>query len=84
MLRLLIEACVHRRVAAFFATLVVAAFGLHAYLETPIEAYPDVTNTQVTVITQLPGNAPEEISEEEFQDWYAALQPQVEELRLKY
>ena len=22
--------------------------------------------------------------EEEFQDWYAALQPQVEELRLKY
>ena len=61
MLQLLIESCVHRRVAAFFATLVVAAFGLHAYLETPIEAYPDVTNTQVTVITQLPGNAPEEI-----------------------
>jgi hypothetical protein len=28
--------------------------------------------------------APDEISEEEFQDWYAALQPQVEELRLKY
>jgi hypothetical protein len=28
--------------------------------------------------------APEEISEEEFQEWYAALQPQVEELRLKY
>ncbi len=61
MLRLLIETCVHRRVAALFATLVVAAFGLHAYLETPIEAYPDVTNTQVTVITQLAGNAPEEI-----------------------
>src|SRR5436190_16046300 len=61
MLRLLIEACVHRRVAALFATFIVAAFGLHAYRETPIEAYPDVTNTQVTVITQLPGNAPEEI-----------------------
>jgi cobalt-zinc-cadmium resistance protein CzcA len=61
MLRLLIETCVHRRVAALFATLVVAAFGLHAYLVTPIEAYPDVTNIQVTVITQFPGNAPEEI-----------------------
>jgi cobalt-zinc-cadmium resistance protein CzcA len=61
MLRLLIETCVHRRVAALFATLVVAAFGLRAYLDTPIEAYPDVTNTQVTVITQFPGNAPEEI-----------------------
>jgi len=61
MLRLLIEACVHRRTAALFATLVVAVFGLRAYLDTPIEAYPDVTNTQVTVITQLPGNAPEEM-----------------------
>src|SRR5262245_24282682 len=61
MLRLLIETCVHRRTAAVFATLVVAAFGLRAYYETPIEAYPDVTNTQVTVITQLPGNASEEI-----------------------
>jgi len=28
--------------------------------------------------------APDEISEEEFQDWYASLRPQVEELRLKY
>jgi cobalt-zinc-cadmium resistance protein CzcA len=61
MLRLLIETCVHRRAAALFATLVVAAFGLNAYIQTPIEAYPDVTNTQVTVITQLPGTAPEEI-----------------------
>src|SRR5262245_36373720 len=47
--------------AVLFATLVVVAFGLRAYFDTPIEAYPDVTNTQVTVITQLPGNAPEEI-----------------------
>src|SRR5258706_8047855 len=61
MLRLLFALCEPRRVAAVFPTLVVAAFGLRAYLDTPIEAYPDVTNTQVTVITQLPGNAPEEI-----------------------
>ena len=61
MLRLLIETCVHRRAAVLFATAVVAVLGLRAYFDTPIEAYPDVTNTQVTVITQLPGNAPEEI-----------------------
>ncbi len=61
MLRLLIETCVHRRVAVLFVTAVVAAFGLRAYLGTPIEAFPDVTNAQVTVIAQLPGNAPEEI-----------------------
>ena len=34
---------------------------MRAYLETPIEAYPDVTNAQVTVISQYPGYAPEEI-----------------------
>jgi hypothetical protein len=28
--------------------------------------------------------APDEITEEEFQDWYALQQPTVEELRLKY
>jgi cobalt-zinc-cadmium resistance protein CzcA len=61
MLRLLIEHCVHRRVAAIAVTVIVALFGLHAYLETPIEAYPDVTNTQVTVISLMPGYAPEEV-----------------------
>src|SRR4051795_13326907 len=61
MLNRLIEVCVHRRVAAIFAVLIAAAFGAHAYLNTPIEAFPDVTNAQVTVITQMPGAAPEEI-----------------------
>ena len=38
MLKLLIEHCVHRRVATIVTTLIIAGFGLHAYLETPIEA----------------------------------------------
>ncbi len=42
-------------------TAVLALIGIHAYLETPIEAYPDVTNTQVTVISLMPGYAPEEV-----------------------
>lgn len=61
MLNKIIESCVHRRVAALFVTAVIAIFGLRAYLETPIEAFPDVTNAQVTVITQMPGYAAEEI-----------------------
>jgi cobalt-zinc-cadmium resistance protein CzcA len=61
MLNRLIETCVHRRVAAIAAILIVAAFGVRAYLNTPIEAFPDVTNAQVTVIAQMPGYAPEEI-----------------------
>jgi cobalt-zinc-cadmium resistance protein CzcA len=61
MLKLLIELCVHRRMAAIFITAVIALFGVHAYIQTPIEAYPDVTNTQVTVISLMPGYAPEEV-----------------------
>jgi cobalt-zinc-cadmium resistance protein CzcA len=61
MLAYLIEACVHRRFAAVFVTAVIAAFGIRAYLETPIEAYPDVTNAQVTVISQMPGYAAPEV-----------------------
>src|SRR5574338_628962 len=61
MLEKLIETCVHRRVATLFAAAIVAAFGVRAYLFTPIEAFPDVTNAQVTVIAQMPGYAPEEV-----------------------
>src|SRR5262245_56910747 len=61
MLAKIIEASVHRRVAAIVLTAIVTAFGIRAYLITPIEAYPDVTNPQVTVIAQMPGAAPEEI-----------------------
>ncbi|HVY64617.1 MAG TPA: CusA/CzcA family heavy metal efflux RND transporter [Gammaproteobacteria bacterium] len=61
MLKFIIETCVHRRAATLFATIVIAIFGVNAYLNTPIEAYPDVTNAQVTVIAQNPGYASEEM-----------------------
>lgn len=61
MLNLIIENCVHRRLAALIITAVIAVFGIRAYLDTPIEAFPDVTNAQVQVITQMPGYAAEEI-----------------------
>jgi cobalt-zinc-cadmium resistance protein CzcA len=61
MLRTLIETCVHRRLAVITLTVIISIFGVHAFMETPIEAYPDVTNTQVTVISLMPGYAPEEV-----------------------
>src|SRR3954471_1385711 len=61
MLSALIDLCVRRRVAAVLVTLVIAALGVHAYLNTPVEAFPNVTNLQVNVITQMPGLAPPEV-----------------------
>lgn len=61
MLSKLLDLSVRRRIATLFAALVVAVIGVRAYLDTPIEAFPDVTNLQVNVITQVPGLAPPEI-----------------------
>lgn len=44
----------------FFVALLVIA-GLYAYKQTPIEAFPDVTNTRARIITQWPGRSAEEI-----------------------
>ena len=43
------------------ATLVTIIAGIVAYLNTPIEAFPDVTNTQIIVISQWPGRSAEEV-----------------------
>ncbi|MCL4640763.1 MULTISPECIES: efflux RND transporter permease subunit [Olivibacter] len=44
----------------FFVALLIAA-GVYAYKHTPIEAFPDVTNTRARIITQWPGRSAEEI-----------------------
>lgn len=44
-----------------FATLVLLFTGLYALKHTPIEAFPDVTNTKGRVIVQWPGRSAEEV-----------------------
>ncbi|QHT66880.1 efflux RND transporter permease subunit [Rhodocytophaga rosea] len=43
------------------ATLIVVGLGIRAFLNTPIEAFPDVINTRVVIITQWPGRSAEEL-----------------------
>ncbi len=49
------------RFAVFFFTAAVVVGGVLSFLNTPLDAFPDVTNTQVTLITQWPGRSAEEI-----------------------
>lgn len=44
-----------------FATLALLFAGIYALRHTPIEAFPDVTNTRARVITQWPGRSAEEM-----------------------
>ena len=45
----------------FFLTGLAAIGGYISYQNTPIEAFPDVTNTRITIITQWPGRSAEEV-----------------------
>src|SRR5665213_1790005 len=42
-------------------TLIAVIVGIISYRNTPMEAFPDVTNTQITIITQWPGRSAEEV-----------------------
>ena len=45
----------------FFTIALIIIVGIVSYINTPIEAFPDVTNTQITIITQWPGRSAEEV-----------------------
>jgi cobalt-zinc-cadmium resistance protein CzcA len=45
----------------FFLTFLLIAGGYYSFRNTPIDAFPDVTNTTVTIITQWPGRSAEEV-----------------------
>ncbi|MDP9041809.1 MAG: efflux RND transporter permease subunit, partial [Bacteroidota bacterium] len=45
----------------YFATILMVIYGIITFVNMPIEAFPDVTNTEITVITQWPGRSAEEV-----------------------
>lgn len=45
----------------FFLTAVLLIVGIISYVNIPIEAFPDVTNTQIIIITQWEGRSAEEV-----------------------
>ena len=49
------------RFAVFFGVVLIIVGGVVAFLNTPVETFPDVTNTNVIVITQWPGRSAEEV-----------------------
>ncbi len=49
------------RFFVFFSTAVLIIVGIWSYVKTPLEAFPDVTNTQIIVVTQWNGRSAEEV-----------------------
>ncbi len=57
----IIHFSLRHRFFVFFLTAILAVIGFVSYQNTPIETFPDVTNTQVIIIAQWPGRSAEEV-----------------------
>ncbi len=57
----IIHFSLRHRYLVFFLTAIMVVLGIWSYRETPIETFPDVTNTQIIIITQWPGRSAEEV-----------------------
>src|SRR6201984_1041314 len=64
MIRALIAFALRNRLLVLGASLVLFAWGVIAFHNLPIEAYPDVADTYVQIITQWPGHAAEEVEQQ--------------------
>jgi len=60
-IKTIIHFSLRHRYLVFFLTAVLAVIGFISYRHTPIETFPDVTNTQIIIITQWPGRSAEEV-----------------------
>src|SRR5450830_1490191 len=61
MLARLIQACPGQRLFVLISTLLLGAAGWLAFMQLPIDAFPDVSSTQVKIIMKAPGMTPEEV-----------------------
>src|SRR5215510_4605634 len=63
MIRAIIEFSLRQRLLIIALTLLLAGLGVYAFISLPIDAFPDLTNNQVNVITDAPGMAAAEIEQ---------------------
>jgi heavy metal efflux system protein len=61
LIKRIIHFSLRHRYFVFFCTAVLAVIGYISYKNTPIETFPDVTNTQIIIITQWQGRSAEEV-----------------------
>ena len=61
MLARLIQACLSQRLFVLLAALMLGGAGWYAFKQLPIDAFPDVSSTQVKIIMKAPGMTPEEV-----------------------
>ena len=60
-LRAIIGFSLKNKYLILFLAVLLVIIGIYTFMQMPIEAFPDVTNTEIDVITQWPGQSAEEV-----------------------
>ncbi len=61
MLASIIEFSLRQRIIVIVGAVLVLFFGTYSFIHTPVDAFPDISPTQVKIILKLPGSSPEEM-----------------------
>ncbi|RDY77559.1 CusA/CzcA family heavy metal efflux RND transporter [Helicobacter pylori] len=61
MLASIIEFSLRQRVIVIVGAILILFFGTYSFIHTPVDAFPDISPTQVKIILKLPGSSPEEM-----------------------
>src|SRR5215831_11282285 len=64
MISKVLPAVLHQRFVSVLLGIVLVGLGFWAFKELKVEAYPDISDTQVVVITLFPGHAAEEVEQQ--------------------
>jgi Cu(I)/Ag(I) efflux system membrane protein CusA/SilA len=64
MLQKIIEWSVNNRFMVILATLFAVLLGVVAMLRTPVDAIPDLSDVQVIILTEFPGQAPQVVEDQ--------------------
>src|SRR5258708_20415793 len=64
MIRKIVSFAIHQPLFLTLLLVLFIAAGITAFRPLPTEAFPDVTDVQVSVITLFPGHAPEEVEKQ--------------------
>jgi len=59
-----IEACVRNRFLVLLIWLMITAWGIYAAYKLPVDAIPDLSDTQVIISTNYPGQAPQVVEDQ--------------------
>ncbi|WQV24555.1 CusA/CzcA family heavy metal efflux RND transporter [Helicobacter pylori] len=61
MLASIIEFSLRQRLIVIVGAILILFFGTYSFIHTPVDAFPDISPTQVKIILKLPGSSPEEM-----------------------